>query len=965
MKSSYQTSLIKLNTVGLLCAAMAYSMPTLAQNNDDEIFNLEEIIVTGRKREESLQDIPISISVIGANDLAELNVIRQEDLAELVPGYYYQQSIGLNTDRTAAVASIRGVGSNDLSTNRAKVATFIDGFPILGSVGAVNVGGSSQVEVYRGPQSAAFGRSTFAGAINYVTADPGDTYEGNVGLNYSNQGTRILNGSFGGPITDTLGFQVAANIEQSEPPSDLYLLTDGVETEDNKGENLSARFVFTPNDAFKAKLTFTRDSVEDGNRADFYSSSESSFDCFNSLDTIAIDFFRAGMTATGPSAVGTYACDLDVHPDMVLEQLNDYDRYFDNNPDVLNDIINNGYDNGDPAADYVPQTSLVAQGAMDGYLGLSLEEQVRIVYDGFAVNHDDAGARSDRDRVTGQFDYLFDSGSMAQLSVMKSTEEVFRGYSRIAEQEVQPIYWDAVNNYYTGYSNPDHFGMGMQNGRRAPDNDTTDIEETYIELRWASPAEDRLRYVVGASYYDYEYIYSNFGAPGWNNLKAGNADLFEQLINPAELGNSGGIVAPTSVASEITTNTAMFFNVGYDFSDTITGSFEGRYARDDVGAVLNDLTDSVTQNTFTPRIALNWAPTDEQTYYFQYSIGVNPAGINASLLDPLLRSTLDNGIAVDDTIYGGSINETIPTVNYTSDRYTSFGEEKLTNFELGFKGNALDGRLSYAGALYFMVWDDRLENIQLGWDYQYADDNLVGTLVTDEIPTGPAGVYYVNETDFTSVNQIFTNTGQTETKGIELQLSYQINENWSISGNTAYMRTEFTEYCSEDDFLGLPNELGNYAGLTEGVSSAGNACWILNGLDAAEQPDLSLTVIPRYATEFGDGYRFNASATFRHVSDSYNDYANTRLRPALDRVNLNLGISKDNWSANLYVDNLLDDTEILPGRFTSLSRFTDLNNPATIPPEYQWVGPDGVTYGALSHSRNEGRMVGFRVNYDF
>ena len=959
-------NLNKFNAIGAICASLAFSMPATAQVDEDgAVISFEEIIVTGRNREESLQEVPISISVIGASDLEDLNVLRQEDLAELVPGYYYQQSIGLNTDRTAAVASIRGVGSNDLSTNRAKVATFIDGFPILGSVGAVNVGGSSQVEVYRGPQSAAFGRSTFAGAINYVTTDPGDNFEGTVGINWSNHGTRIMSGSFGGPLTDTLGFHVSANIEDSEPPSDLYILTDGVETEDEKGQNLSARLVFTPNDNFKAKLTFSSDSVEDGNRADFYSSSETSFDCFNSLDTIAIDFFRAGMTAVGPSAVGTYACDLDVHPDMVLEQLNDYNRYFDNNPDVLNDIIFNGYDNGDPAADYVPQTSLVAQGATDGHLGLSLEEQVRIVYDGFAVNHDDAGARSDRNRVTGQFDYLFDSGNIVQLSVMKSTEEVFRGYSRIAEQEVQPIYWDDVNNYYSGYSNPNFFGNGMQNGRRAPDNDTTDIDETYVEIRWASPAEERLRYVVGASYYDYEYVYQNFGAPGWNNLKDGTDDLFIQLINPAELSTSGGIVAPTSVASEITTNMAAFFNIGYDFSDTVTGSFEGRYASDDVGAVLNDLQDSVTQKTFTPRVALNWTPTDDQTYYLQYSIGVNPAGINASLLDPLLRATLDNGIAVDDTIYGGSINETVTTVNYTSDRYTSFDEEKLTNYEFGFKGNALDGQLTYAGALYFMVWDDRLENIQLGWDYQYADDNLAGTLVTDEIPTGPAGVYYVNETDFTSATQIFTNTGQTETKGIELQTSYQINDSWSISANAAYMRTEFTEYCSEDDFLGLPAELGNYAGLEEGVSSAGNPCWILNGLDAAEQPDLSLTVIPRYRTQFGDGYRLNASATFRHVDESFNDYANTRIRPGLDRVNLNIGISKDAWSANLYIDNLLDDTEILPGRFTSLSRFEDLNNPATVPPEYQWVGPDGVTYGTLSFTKNEGRMVGFRMNYSF
>jgi len=951
--------------------SLAYIAPTIAQDSDGGFTALEEILVTGRKREESLQDIPVSISVIGSSDLADLNVLRQEDLAELVPGYHYQQGIGLNTDRTAAVASIRGIGSNDLNTNRTKVATFIDGFPILGSIGAVNIGGSTQVEVYRGPQSAAFGRSTFAGAINYVTAEPGDTYEGTATLNWSDQGTRRLSGSFGGPITENLGFHLAGNIERSEPPSDAYTMTDGVNVEDEQGENFSARFVFTPNDKFTAKLTFAKDVIEDGIRADFYASGPSSYACFTSMDLIPYSFSIAGMTMAGviPND-GVYDCELDIHPDTVLEQLNDYQHFFDNNPDVLDDIINNGYDNGDPAADYVAQPSLVSQGATDGYLGLSLEEQVRIVYDGYSVLRDNSGASSDRDRVMAQFDYLFDNSSQMQLSLMTSEEEIFRGYSRVAEQEVQPIYWDNVNNYYTNYADPDGImGMAMQNGRRNPDNDITAIEETYAELRWASPAEERLRYVVGASYYDYEYIYSEFGAPGYNNLVNGTDDLFIQLINPAELGNSGGIVAPTTIASEITTNTAMFFNASYDFTDTITGSFEGRYANDDVGAVLDNLSDSVKQSTFTPRVALNYSPTGDTTYYVQYSVGVNPAGINANLLDPLLRDTLDNGIPVDDTIYGGSINQNITSVNYDSSQYASFDEEKLTNYEFGFKGTALDGRFTYTGAFYYMLWDDRLENINLGWDYTYADDNLEGTLVTDEIPTGPAGVYYVGETDFTSVNQIFTNTGQTETKGFELQANYQLTDSWSLSGNGAFMTTEYTDYCSVDDYLGATvggyPEQGTIAGLTEGVSEGGNPCWILDGLDVPNQPELSLTIIPRYRTELGDGYRFNASATFRHTSEHYQDYANIRKRAALNRVNLNLSLAKDSWSASLYVDNLLDDRSLYPGRPTSLSRFTDLNNPATVAPEYQYLGPDGVQYGVLSFQQNEGRMIGARLSYTF
>lgn len=139
------------------------------------------------------------------------------------------------------------------------------------------------------------------------------------------------------------------------------------------------------------------------------------------------------------------------------------------------------------------------------------------------------------------------------------------------------------------------------------------------------------------------------------------------------------------------------------------------------------------------------------------------------------------------------------------------------------------------------------------------------------------------------------------------------------------MKREFTNYCSEDDFSGFVNDRGVYAGLTEGTSSAGNPCWDLNGLEVANQPPVSVTLIPRYRTEVGDGIRLSVSATLRHVSEYYTEYSNTTKYPALDRVNLNIGLAKDNWSAQLYVDNLLDDKSMVPRGATSLNRFNSLN----------------------------------------
>jgi len=940
----------------LLCSAIAGTMfpfaATLAQTADDAegILALDEITVTARKREESLQEIPVAISVVLADQLAELNVLRQEDLAALVPGFHYNQGVGIAEDRTAALPSIRGIGSTELATNRAKVATLIDGMPILGSVGAINIGGATQVEVYRGPQSAAFGRSTFAGAINYVTRDPGDEIEGTVGVNWSDDGTRIVNGFVGGPITDTLGFQVGVSVEDSESPDPkLYSYVDGVEATAETGENVSARLVFTPNDKFKAKFSYARDTTDDGPRSDFYSSAESSFACYNAHTTFNTRMNVGPMNNLGID--GAFECELDVHPDTVLEQLNDYGRYFENNPDVLAAIVDD----------------LKAQGAFDGHLGLTVEEQALIVYDAYSVDHGLSGSESERDRFTAQFDWELDNGSGVQLSVMRSDEDIFRGYSRIAEQEVQSLSWNDGEQYYDQYAAS--FNAMMQfvsNNRRVPDNSPTTIEENYMEVRWASPSEDKLRYVIGASYYDYEYIFIDYNAAGYNTLAAGTADLFAQLIDPGELTDSLGVVAPTSIQSEVTTNTALYFNVGYDFSDTLTGSIEGRYASDEVGAVLPlaGLEESVTTDGFTPRIALNWTPNETTTYYIQYSQGVNPAGINGAMLDPLLRDTLDNGVAVDDTIYGGSIDAQIIGVNFDSDRYVSFDEEELTNYEIGFKGTALDGRFSYTGAFYYMEWENALENIALDWDYVYADGDLAGTLVTDNDPTGPDGVWYVPTTQNTSVNQIYTNTGTSDTLGVEFQVNFALTDSWSISANTALMKREYTNFCSEDDFLGFDNEIGVYAGLEESVSSAGNPCWVLDGLEVANQPSFNITVIPRYRTTFGNDIRLTASATLRHTTEYYAEFSNTTARPSINRVNLNFSLSKDAWQAIVYINNVLDDEKMTPRNATGVARFDQLNAPATIPVEYQYDALGGP-WGSFRMEPNFGRSFGVRLNYDF
>lgn len=127
-------------------------------NGDDVIY------VTARKREENLQDVPISITAISQNELRDANAFGLEDVAQLTPGLQFRQIGGISEP------VIRGLAQVDQIGLQGNVGAFIDGV-FLNNRSSIEFGNLdlAQVEVLKGPQSALFGRNTFAGAINYTT----------------------------------------------------------------------------------------------------------------------------------------------------------------------------------------------------------------------------------------------------------------------------------------------------------------------------------------------------------------------------------------------------------------------------------------------------------------------------------------------------------------------------------------------------------------------------------------------------------------------------------------------------------------------------------------------------------------------------------------------------------------------------------------------------------------------------
>ncbi|MEC9374739.1 MAG: TonB-dependent receptor [Pseudomonadota bacterium] len=161
---------------------------------------VDEITVTARKREESLQSVPISVTAFSADDIKNRDIGNLERLADQTPGL----SFGTTGSIVGRRAVIRGMSQTTRVGDETNVASFVDGVYIPGFSGAEFFGFDSleRVEVIKGPQSAIYGRNSFAGAINYVTKKPTDDFEYGGQLTLGESDREGINGFISGPAFD-------------------------------------------------------------------------------------------------------------------------------------------------------------------------------------------------------------------------------------------------------------------------------------------------------------------------------------------------------------------------------------------------------------------------------------------------------------------------------------------------------------------------------------------------------------------------------------------------------------------------------------------------------------------------------------------------------------------------------------------------------------------------------------------
>ncbi len=208
------------------------------------------IVVTATKREQSLQDVPIAVSVTTAETIERAQIRDLKDLSTVVP------SLRINTLQSSANTNfiIRGFGNGANNAGiEPSVGVFVDG--VYRSRSAAQIGDLpdvQRVEVLRGPQSTLFGKNASAGVISMVTQSPKFQFGGNVEASYGNYNAMVLKGSITGPLSETVAASLAAGYNKRDGYNKD--LATGNSTNERDRWFVRGQLLFAPDNGLKVRI---------------------------------------------------------------------------------------------------------------------------------------------------------------------------------------------------------------------------------------------------------------------------------------------------------------------------------------------------------------------------------------------------------------------------------------------------------------------------------------------------------------------------------------------------------------------------------------------------------------------------------------------------------------------------------------------------------------------------------------
>lgn len=244
-------------TVAALCGApLVVSLPVLAQQGANEI---EEVVVTARKRSESLQEVPIAITAFTEETIDKAGIERPADFISLMPNVTIVDTANVGDTQV----SIRGiVSTRDAESTFAYV---VDGIlstnPNSFNEELVDV---QQIEVLKGPQGALYGRNAVAGAILVTTKEPGEEFDGELSVGGGNNGLAKATVKLSGPIGGSARGSIAASYRDFDGFYDNIFEGAGSGVDYLEDTTIRGRLLWDLSDRARLDLRASRSEVEGG-----------------------------------------------------------------------------------------------------------------------------------------------------------------------------------------------------------------------------------------------------------------------------------------------------------------------------------------------------------------------------------------------------------------------------------------------------------------------------------------------------------------------------------------------------------------------------------------------------------------------------------------------------------------------------------------------------------------------------
>lgn len=221
-------------TAGALAGLVLYALsggtawgqapaPVTADGTAGPAVDSGEIVVTANKRTQALNDVGLTVAVLGGEELAAKKITSLADIAQSVPGLSYSAS-----ENNTPVFTLRGIGFNEAALAAyPTVSVYADeaplAFTVLAGQGAFDL---ERIEILKGPQGTLFGQNSTGGAINYIAAKPTGTFAAGGDLTYGRFDMVEVNGFVSGPLSNTLRGRIAGHFIRSDDWQYSYTRND-------------------------------------------------------------------------------------------------------------------------------------------------------------------------------------------------------------------------------------------------------------------------------------------------------------------------------------------------------------------------------------------------------------------------------------------------------------------------------------------------------------------------------------------------------------------------------------------------------------------------------------------------------------------------------------------------------------------------------------------------------------------